>query len=339
MTAPVTGDPSQPAPTRRSEAIWIDWGRHPRTRSLVRELGIELSEIVVPGGRFRRYLGSIRRTAQTIDRTRPRVVFATNPSIVLGFLLLLLRIRFRFVLVSDAHYAGVQSLTKLPGFQALLDFHNRHADLVVVTNPGHADRMRSIGARPYICPDPLPELEPAGAPATPLADRSVFLICSFDVDEPYEAVFAAFESLRGEGFVLYVSGNYSKAGIDPSRYPDIRFLGYVSESEYNACLHTAALIMDLTVLENCLVCGAYEALVAGRPLVLSDSEALKSYFAGACKFTENSPEGIAAAVREAYESREELSRAALQWSSRNAAYMHDCVAGLWTEAQQMLEPA
>src|SRR5215470_16408722 len=93
-----------------SPVIWIDWARNLRTRTLAQRLGVELVEIRLTGNRLMRYLRSTTRTVAAIRRARPQVVIATNPSLALGFLLLLLRSWYRFVLVSDAHYVGVRDL-------------------------------------------------------------------------------------------------------------------------------------------------------------------------------------------------------------------------------------
>lgn len=74
-------------------------------------------------------------------------------------------------------------------------------------------------------------------------------------DEPYEAAFDAFSQLQQAGYTLFVSGNYRRASVDPARFPWVHFLGYVSEQEYYSYLASCALTMDLTVLEDCLLCG------------------------------------------------------------------------------------
>lgn len=336
MTAPSDEDQREVSHAHLEKAVWIDWGRHLRTRSLTERLGTPLEVIAVAGGHARRYLRSILETMRVIRERRPRVVFATNPSIVLGYLLLILRLRYRFVLVSDAHYVGVQSITGGPVVQALLDFYNRRVDLVIVTNPGHAERLRGIGARPTICPDPLPRIDHPQIPELDLLGKSVFLICSFDADEPFEEVFEAIRTLQEEDFTLYVSGNYRKSGIDPEQYPGVEFLGYVDDATYVAHLRTADVVMDLTRMENCLVCGAYEALVEARPLILSGSEASRSYFRDACEYTANDAKAIAEAIRTTYDRRADFSAAAGRWAVANEREMDQRVASLVDEVQTLV---
>jgi len=308
--------------------IWIDWARNLRTRSLAERLGVEVVEIRLSGNRLLRYLRSAARTVAAIRRTRPEVVIATNPSLALGFLLLLLRRWYGFVLVSDAHYVGVRDLHGWPLFQRLLDFHNASADLVIVTNDGHASYLLGHGCRAYICPDPLPDLSTRGSVPLSVPPKSVFLVCSFESDEPYEAVFAAFARLRAQGYELFVSGNYKRAQVDPDRFPWVHFLGYVPEAEYYSYLRSCSVILDLTTLEDCLVCGAYEAMAAGKPLVLSRTRALAQYFGAAAVLTDNTPEAIVANVEQAHLQRLELPRRVADWIAANERYMGERIATL-----------
>ena len=83
----------------RPAALWIDWARSLRSRTLAGRLEAELVEIHIGGNRLWRYLKSIRRTVAALRRARPDVVIATNPSLVLGLLLLGLRRWYGFALV------------------------------------------------------------------------------------------------------------------------------------------------------------------------------------------------------------------------------------------------
>jgi glycosyltransferase involved in cell wall biosynthesis len=312
----------------KRSALWIDWGRNLRTRTLARRLEVEVLEIRIGGNRLWRYLKSMRRTAAAIRRLRPSLLIATNPSLVLGLLLLVLRRWYGFALVSDAHYVGVRTLSDQRLLQRALDYYNSRVDLVIVTNEPHAQYLASLGARAYVCPDPLPDLSGRLDSRVSVPAKSVFLVCSFERDEPYQAAFDAFSRLEPLGFTLFVSGNYHKAGVDPTRFPWVRFLGYVSEQDYYAYMGSCAVVMDLTVLEECLLCGAYEALAARRPLVISNTRALGNYFAGAAVLTSNTPEGICASVQNAYAGRSELTGLAARWAAQNEVYMEERIATL-----------
>jgi glycosyltransferase involved in cell wall biosynthesis len=260
---------------------------------------------------------------------RPAVVIATNPSIVLGVFLLVLRKWYGFAVVSDAHHCGVKAENRSWLLQRLLDFHNSRADLVIVTNENHARLVASLRGQSYVCQDPLPDIQHWPQSGVTLGPRSVFLICSFSSDdEPYEAVFEAFSRLTKDGFTLFVSGNWRRARTDLSRYPWVRLLGFLPADEYYGYLQGASIVMDLTTNDDCLVCGAYEALAAEKPLITSRTAALAEYFGDAVVLTEHTPDAIRESVLSAFAHRDELAIKARNWVARNKPYMDSRISGL-----------
>jgi glycosyltransferase involved in cell wall biosynthesis len=239
-------------------------------------------------------------------------VFAPNPSIVLICLLLVLRGVFKFTLVIDAHYAGIVAPGESTFFQKTLDYCNRRADLVIVTNAEHGRHVEALGGHSLVCEDPLPDIGKY-AVVTSEESRDVFVICSFDIDEPYADVFRAASILRQEGYVFWVSGDFTRAAISPSDFPHVNFIGYVPEPEFYRRLAGSQVVVDLTVQENCLVCGAYEAMMLEKPLVTSRTLALQRYFTGGTVFVDHQPLAIASGVRLAYEARGELQPKIRHW--------------------------
>jgi glycosyltransferase involved in cell wall biosynthesis len=60
-------------------------------------------------------------------------------------------------------------------------------------------------------------------------------------------------------------------------------------------------------MEDCLVCGAYEAVALGKPLVTSDTAALRNYFRKGTVYTRHDPRSLAAAITYALAHRERLA--------------------------------
>lgn len=280
-----------------SKAAWITWERQLRNRSMASRLAIPLFEIQLPKSRISRYPLGFLKTAGVIWRERPKAVVAQNPSVILCVSLLLLRIVFRFRLVIDAHYGGVIAYNGNGFFQWLIDSCNRYADMVIVTNQGHADLVRGIGGTPFICPDPLPDLsehqgindsstEPSGGA------KKIFYISSFDVDEPLDVIIETANAFAEKGCEVYISGNYKKTGLNPEDHPAINLMGFVSEEEFYQTLFSADVCVDLTTNEDCLVCGAYESLQANVPVVLSDTPSQRHYFKDAAIYTNNQPADV-----------------------------------------------
>lgn len=300
------------------ESIWITWENQIRNKSLSARLGVELHVLSSKRTGLVRYASCAARSVLLIWRRRPSVVIAQNPSIILTYLMLILKCIFKYAFVTDAHYAGVVAPHGNRLFQWALDFCNRHADFVIVTNEEHRKQVELVGGRALVCEDPLPDIgkyiRPGGE-----QPKKVFFICSFDIDEPYADVFEAARILQNEGYVLWVSGNFKNAGIRPTEWPQVRFLGYVPESEFYSHLSESQVVVDLTTQDNCLVCGAYEAMVLDKPLVTSKTSSLQNYFTAGTIFVDHEPESIANGVRLAYRLKDELKRQIEEWKKRAIA--------------------
>lgn len=311
-------------------AFWITWELQPRNRSMARELGIPLHELSFSGPRLARHFKSVVSTLRLLLRERPSVVFSSNPSLVLTYLLLVCRRLFGFRHTIDAHYGGVVSVSGSRLIQRLLDFANRHADTVIVTNEAHADQVRGAGGTPFVCPDPLPNIRPNSVKPAALqaAEKSVLFVCSYDWDEPYAAVFEAAKALGELGFRVYASGAYSRVGVSPQDVPHVTLLGYVARSEYEAYIQHVDVVLDLTIWQDCLVCGAYEAMAVGKPCVLSRTRSLTELFTHGTVFTSHEPRDIVAAVCDAYDRRRALSAQIDEWVQRHAADLRKRAAAL-----------
>jgi len=235
--------------------------------------------------------------------------------------LLACRIALGFRLVSDAHYGGVVAVRGGRWVQRLLDFANARADLVIVTTPAHADRIRRTGGTAFVCPDPLPELPQSPAKPTGMmgVQKSVLFICSYELDEPYAEVLTAAEMLARDGFSVFASGSYSRAGLSQDLVPHATLLGYVDRPTYEAYLRHVDVVLDLTTWQDCLVCGAYEAMAAGKPCVLSRTPALTEIFTHGTVFASHEPAVIARAVQSAFQCREMLGSQISEWVVRHAA--------------------
>ena len=66
--------------------------------------------------------------------------------------------------------------------------------------------------------------------------------------------------------------------------------------------------MDLTTRENCLVCGAYEAMAAKKPVVLSDTTALREYFHKGAVFSGNHSVALAKSITDTLSDIESLNQ-------------------------------
>ncbi|TKB23948.1 glycosyltransferase family 4 protein [Desulfopila sp. IMCC35006] len=295
-----------------NRAIWLTWENQVRNKSMASMLGVRLFTFAYGGNRIKRYLFCIVKSFLTLLRERPSIVFAQNPSIVLNYFLIFARPFFGYKFVSDAHYAGIIAFNENRFLQKALDISNRSADLVIVTNTEHARKIRDIGGRSAICEDPLPDIAKFYTEENK-TDKTVFYICSYDIDEPFAVAFHAFKLLLKDDFKFLVTGNYKKAGIHADDYPHINFLGFLPEADFYGKLFESNVVLDLTENENCLLCGAYEAMMAEKPLVTSDTSCLRNYFHMGTVFTKHDERSIADAIRYAYQERISLNKDIRVW--------------------------
>ena len=275
----------------RSEILALSWFDHRRTRELCAGLGIEVIFLISPYRGVRRYGQLAARTLGLLARRKPAVLLVQNPSLVLGILTLSLRWLFGYRLVVDAHNEAVVPFENSHGWiRRLSRWVVRRADLTIVTNPQLAHIVRQQGGRPFVLPDAIPAVPPGTA--RELGGKfNVALIATFARDEPIGAIF---EAVRGADLMLYVTGNQTKmAAQDAARVPEnVRFTGFLAEQEYWDLLRGADAIIDLTLKPDCLVCGAYEALAVGRPVLLSANAASVELFGDGAVYTDSTALGI-----------------------------------------------
>lgn len=300
------------------ERIWLTWERQRRNRTLSVALDAELYELHYPLPRLRRWTAAISGTLRILWRERPQVVFAQNPSLILALLAAWYGRLCGRITVIDAHNAGVYPFFERkswharllrPLMQRLVHHVMRTADLTLVSNASLQAYVESVGGRAFVLPDPLPRFPGFARPASVEGDGCrVLFICTWAADEPYLEVIAAAVRLD-PGIQVLITGNSKgrEQAYGQPLPPNVTLTGYLPEDEFVHLLHAVDVVMDLTILQDCLVCGAYEAVAAGTPLILSDTRALREYFRRGVVFTANRAEAIAAAIERALAERQRLA--------------------------------
>ncbi len=283
------------------EKLWISWERHRRTIELNKVFSFKLYILTSNLHRIFKYPVLSLRTWKILHKKRPRILLVQNPSIVLTFLAILLRPFYKWKLIVDAHNFGVQpGQNVLKPLNFIFKFLQKKANLTIVTNEGLANLVRKNGGTPYILPDKIPTND-LGEKIELKGKFSILYICTFSEDEPFMEVIKAADLLP-DNVYIYITGEYTKwkriAATAPS---NVIFTGYLSEKDYWTILHSVNFTLDLTLLENCLVCGAYESISAGTPMILSDTRALKNYFYKGAVYASNNAASIAHAITEALE--------------------------------------
>lgn len=292
-------------------AVWITWENQRRNREICNALKIKLYEldtIDLIRNPVKKYLFGAFLTFKIFFKEKPKIIFCQNPSLVLSLLSILYGKFFAVRIIVDAHNAGLFPLDDRSRFlSAVSEFIQCHADLTIVTNSELSRHVETNGGKAFVLQDPIPRI-PKIKKRKLNGNINILFICSFAGDEPYEIVFEAAQHLDPT-VSIYVSGNYRKRGIDPSICPqNISLMGYISEDEYIEMLHSVDATIDLTTRENCLVCGAYESVATGKPMILSRTNALMSYFFMGAIYTENSCFSMVKAIETIVKKIDLLSR-------------------------------
>jgi glycosyltransferase involved in cell wall biosynthesis len=280
------------------DVIFISWQKHQRTRSFCEKLGIPLLEITTQKSGLARYREVIARTFAILREYKPKKLIIQNPSIVLTTLAVVLKPFVRYQLVVDAHNEAVipQNYNNYI-IRLLARFLIRYSNATIVTNDVLANTVNSYGGKALVLPDFLPNVDVRPFLLAPKDDEryELTLISTYANDEPYQEVFAALQKL-GNKFRLKVTGKIP-AHIDRHLLPsNVELLGFISHQEYWEQLYRSHVVIDLTTMDNCLVCGAYESMAIEKPLLLSANPASLSLFGDYATHVENESNAIAQGI-------------------------------------------
>jgi Glycosyl transferase 4-like domain len=299
-----------------AERIWIAWESQRRSANLAGHLGARLVLYVDEDKRWLRYPVSIARTVRELRARRGQTVFVQNPSMVLAAVACLLKRIFGYRLVVDRHSNFSHLFAKRAGLKRWLSdrlsgFTLRHADLTIVTNGELLAYVEAAGARGFVLPDPIPELsslESAASQRVLVADRplEILFVSSWASDEPIGAAIEACR-LLGDSVIVRITGR-----IRPSFVPmlgdapkNFQPTGFLSDADYFRLMAASDAVMAVTDRQATLVCGGYEGVALGKPLILGDTATLRAYFDAGCVYTDGSSEDLVkqwSALRQSFEA-------------------------------------
>lgn len=305
-----------PAPDRAS-LLWIAWNNHRRTTGLCAAWDVPLYIIQSNRRGLLRWCELAVETCKLLRRRGADLLFVQNPSLALTLLVTLVRPLFGYFLVVDAHNEGVRPFDRPYALVRWLSRRLLHAaDITIVTNEALAVDVRAAGGRPLVLRDslPVPSLPPGRRRRE--SDRAdIVVIATYRPDEPIAAIIAAAATMPEVRFAF--TGDVSRFRNAPRELPpNVRFTGFLLDDRFWLLLARANVICDLTLKPDCLVCGAYEAVAVGKPMVLSDNAPTREVFGSAAILTDNDPSDIARALRTALERRESLTMNACELRER-----------------------
>lgn len=299
--------------------IWITWEDHRRSRELANAFNVKYCPLTLNSKRIFRYPYLTYRTILLLLKVRANLIFCQNPSIVLTSILVFFKSIFGYKLIVDRHsnfkfeHENSKKL-KWRMFWLLSEFTIKKSDLTIVTNNHLMRFCENFGGRSAVLPDRIPKMTMSDNMSDLIINENkinVMFVCTFSSDEPILEILEAAKIL-GDSYNLYFTGNAKKflsskcSGVGlPS---NVIFTGFISESDYSFLMSKSDVVLVLTGKEYILNCGAYEAVALGRPLVLSNTETIKSYFYKGVIYVGLTPEDIALGIRNAFKNRDKLLR-------------------------------
>jgi glycosyltransferase involved in cell wall biosynthesis len=265
-------------------------------------MGATLIELIVDRGPMLRYAICIYRTLGYLWAARKSIVVVQNPSLILAMQAVVLKRLLDYRVIVDSHNAGINPAEgKSRILNSLARFVSRLADITLVSNAELASKVTASGGNPIVMPDPLPAMGsqlPEIGDAVVSGRRRALFVCSWASDEPYLHVIEAANLLPDIEF--YITGrSKGKEQLYGEKLPkNVHLTGYLPEEEYRSLMKSASIVIDLTTRDDCLVCGAYEAVSVEKPFVLSDTPTIRAYFRKGGVYVANDTNGIVKGIRD-----------------------------------------
>jgi len=290
----------------RSKKLWIAWDDDGsiRSRVLAKEMKAAFYTFTLFGNSkylsVLRYPIAILQTFFTLIKERPDVFIVPNPSTVLAFFSALVKPIFNYMLIIDEHTPFPEGhALAFKGMKKLLSTYlSKHyfkqCDILIVTKELHKARINNATLKEiFILPDKIPAFD-YEFEQTPLkGQHNILYICSFLRDEPWKEVIRAAELLDKDTY-MYISGRNT---LDKDDLPqNVVLTGFIPNKDYQNLLRSVDIVMVLSTKQDSLLCGAYEAVAAEKPLILSEMRSLMEYFNTGTVFTKNNSKDIAHSI-------------------------------------------
>jgi glycosyltransferase involved in cell wall biosynthesis len=159
------------------------------------------------------------------------------------------------------------------------------------------DRPPEVRPETYECPQ--------GAPYS-RARPWVVVPCSYDADEPLAELQQATRMLPEVTFFMTWYREKLPPAFARNVGPNVIFTGFLPQSQFDALLAHADLILVLTTRDGTQPSGASEALAFGKALVISDLQIIRSLFPAGAVYTNNQASAIAKGIRTGLSQKSQL---------------------------------
>lgn len=285
--------------------IFLSWTvGNARTADLAKLLNLEPVFVCIAGQRAMtapfRWLGQgVLSVPALLSRNLSVIVLMMPPYPALLLCRVVARIR-RVPLVIDAHSAVFED----PWWKRFLPLTLKHLErsaLTVVTNARHRMLLEAHNIQVVELHDPPAAFTPAGRPK---AEGHVLVPASWHRDEPLTEISHAARLLPDVSFVI--TGQPAPVVLNAMKPlpANVYLSGFVSDKDYASLLTDASMVCCITLNDNTMQRGGYEALAKGLPLVTSNFAPLRDYFGAAAGYAEATADSIATQIQHILEDHE-----------------------------------
>lgn len=323
--------------------MWIAWETQRRTLNLSVKVNARLAIFDDEDKGLIRYPLSAAKTFFVLWKHRGDLVFVQFPSLLLTAMACFLKPLLRYTLVVDRHTDF--SLELKPPYSwkeriilSLAAYTVRKADLTIVTNAEMAAGIDAIGGRSFVLPDPYLDL--AVAPLIPHEGPvEILFVSTWAEDEPILETLEACRALEGRAKV-YISGRMKKSFEKAVASAPSNFIptGFLSDEKYFELMARVDCVMAVTTRPSTLVCGGYEAVSMGKPMILGNSKVLREYFHQGALYTNGSATDLIRVFQELRVRLPSLREEILQFHEQSSADWERRLATLNTVLEKESAP-
>lgn len=242
-----------------------------------------------------RYTLMAFHTVSYILARRPKLVFVMNQPVFLPLTLFLMSRVMKVHYVIDSH-SGLFNKPQWSWSLPIMKYAYRHSLFSIVTNQQHRRLAESWGAHVEVLGALSVGEEPVEAFTRP-EGLCLAVIGTYAPDEPTKEVLEACGRLPEVQF--YVTGALKNAPREliKNAPENVIFTDFQPRPKYVGLVQAMDGAIVLVKNDNVMQMGAYEAMSWGVPIITSDWPVLHQNFTRGTIFVDNTPGGIAGAVR------------------------------------------
>lgn len=294
------------------KTISVNWcSFHGRSESLGRKLDIPVYFIFPEATNLvSRYCKSAYETLRLIMQEKPDSIIVMQPPIVSLIVVAFAQIFHNFKIVGDLH-TGVFLDPKWRWSTGIVYRILSGRNSAIVTNGQLEEQLKKVSVDSCVLDDVIEVYEPQNQSVQTITsvkgvldDSYVLAPLSYAFDEPISDLFDAIRAMPNIKWILTGRADLNLRNMAPD---NAIFSGYVSESDYRNLLQNSAGIIALTNEQLTMQRAGYEALCAGKPLIISNKGVLVDYFEKSALFVDNSSQSIITQVNYMLNNKKDLS--------------------------------